>query len=173
MKFREAGTEERGYIHMNAKKIWDSYKFPLLLLGGIFTGAILGIVLGEKAKVLAPLGDIFLNLMFTIVVPMVFVPITTAVGNVVNMKQLGKILGSLVLTFVATDMFAAALVLVVVDIWPPGGHLPVRQRRHHCLHDHYSPGEGEGLAGKTYRKRRGQSLILRRYDKLKLRRSFQ
>ena len=60
--------DERGIL-MNAKKIWDSYKFPLLLLGGIFTGAILGIILGEKAKVLAPLGDIFLNLMFTIVVP--------------------------------------------------------------------------------------------------------
>lgn len=43
---------------MNAKKIWDSYKFPLLLLGGIFTGAILGIILGEKAKVLAPLGNV-------------------------------------------------------------------------------------------------------------------
>ena len=104
---------------MNAKKIWDSYKFPLLLLGGIFTGAILGIILGEKAKVLAPLGDIFLNLMFTIVVPMVYVSITTAVGNMVNMKRLGKILGSLVCTFVVTGGFAAALVLVVVNIWPP------------------------------------------------------
>ncbi len=38
---------------MNAKKIWDSYKFPLLLLGGIFIGAVLGMVLGEKATVLA------------------------------------------------------------------------------------------------------------------------
>ncbi|MDO5417783.1 MAG: dicarboxylate/amino acid:cation symporter [Lachnospiraceae bacterium] len=104
---------------MNAKKIWDSYKFPLLLLGGILIGAILGVILGEKATVLAPLGDIFLNLMFTIVVPMVFVSITTAVGNMVNMKRLGKILGSLVLTFVVTGMFAAALVLVVVNVWPP------------------------------------------------------
>lgn len=68
---------------------------------------------------MSPLGDIFLNLMFTIVVPMVFVSITTAVGNMVNMKRLGKILGSLVLTFVVTGMFAAALVLVVVNIWPP------------------------------------------------------
>lgn len=104
---------------MNAKKIWQSYKFPLILLGGIFIGALIGIIFGEKATVLSPLGDIFLNLMFTIVVPMVFVSITTAVGNMVNMKRLGKILGSLVLTFVVTGMFAAALVLVVVNIWPP------------------------------------------------------
>lgn len=110
---------------MNAKKIWDSYKFPLLLVGGILVGAILGIVLGEKATVLAPIGDIFLNLMFTIVVPMVFVSITTAVGNMVNMKRLGKILGSLVLTFVVTGMFAAALVLVVVNVWPPAANTTI------------------------------------------------
>jgi len=110
---------------MNAKKIWDSYKFPLLLLGGIFIGAIVGLVMGEKAKVFAPLGDIFLNLMFTIVVPMVFVSITTAVGNMVNMKRLGKILGSLVLTFVVTGMFAAALVLVVVNVWPPAANTAI------------------------------------------------
>lgn len=48
---------------MNTKKIWDSYKFPLLLLGGIFIGAVLGMVLGEKATVLAPLGDNFSGLM--------------------------------------------------------------------------------------------------------------
>ncbi len=110
---------------MNAKKIWDSYKFPLLLLGGIFTGAVLGIILGEKARVLAPLGDIFLNLMFTIVVPMVYVSITTAVGNMVNMKRLGKILGSLVCTFIVTGGFAAALVLVVVNIWPPAANTAI------------------------------------------------
>ncbi len=110
---------------MNAKKIWDSYKFPLLLLGGIFLGAIIGMIFGEKATVLSPLGDIFLNLMFTIVVPMVYVSITTAVGNMVNMKRLGKILGSLVLTFIVTGAFAAVLVLTVVNIWPPAANTAI------------------------------------------------
>ncbi len=104
---------------MNAKKVWDSYKFPLLLIGGILIGAVIGAVFGEKATVLSPLGDIFLNLMFTIVVPMVYISITTAVGNMVNMKRLGKILGSLVLTFIVTGAFAAVVVLAVINIWPP------------------------------------------------------
>lgn len=99
--------------------MWENYKFPLMLLGGILIGSILGVVLGEKASVLAPIGDIFLNLMFTIVVPMVFVSITASVGAMVNMKRLGKILGSLVLTFVVTGLFASVLVLVVVNVWPP------------------------------------------------------
>ncbi|QUH21699.1 dicarboxylate/amino acid:cation symporter [Alkaliphilus sp. B6464] len=110
---------------MDKKKIWKNYRFPLILLGGIITGAILGVILGEKATVFAPLGDIFINLMFTIVVPMVFVSIATAVGSMLNMKRLGKILGSMVLTFVVTGCFAAVLVLTVVNVWPPAANTAI------------------------------------------------
>ncbi|MBS5063366.1 MAG: dicarboxylate/amino acid:cation symporter [Hungatella hathewayi] len=110
---------------MNKKKVWESYRFPLILLAGIVIGAIIGLVFGEKATVLAPLGDIFINLMFTIVVPMVFISITNAVGSMLNMKRLGKILGSLVVTFIVTGLFAAVLVLVVVNIWPPAANTTI------------------------------------------------
>ncbi|WZL74651.1 dicarboxylate/amino acid:cation symporter [Clostridiaceae bacterium 35-E11] len=110
---------------MDKKKVWKRYRSPLILLGGIIAGAILGVVLGEKATVFAPLGDIFINLMFTIVVPMVFVSIATAVGSMLNMKRLGKILGSLVLTFVVTGCLAAVLVLMVVNIWPPAANTAI------------------------------------------------
>lgn len=110
---------------MDKKKVWESYRSSLVLLGGIVVGAILGVVLGKKASVLAPLGDIFLNLMFTIVVPMVFVSISTAVGSMMNMKRLGKILGSLVLTFIVTGCFASLLVLTVVNIWPPSANTTI------------------------------------------------
>ncbi len=111
--------------NMGKKKIWESYRSPLILLGGIIAGAILGVVLGEKATVFEPLGNIFINLMFTIVVPMVFVSIATAVGSMLNMKRLGKILGSLMLTFVVTGCFAAVLVLVVVNIWSPAANTAI------------------------------------------------
>ena len=111
---------------MTKKELWESYRFPLILLGGIVLGAIIGIVFGKQATVLKPLGDIFINLMFTIVVPMVFVSIATAVGSMLNLKRLGKILGSLVFTFIVTGMFAATLVLVVVNIWPPAANTTVQ-----------------------------------------------
>ncbi|MDR3142641.1 MAG: dicarboxylate/amino acid:cation symporter [Tannerellaceae bacterium] len=104
---------------MDRKKIWQSYRFPLVLLAGIAIGAIIGVVMGEKATVLAPVGDIFINLMFMIVVPLVFVSIVNAVGSMLNMKRLGKILGSLTVTFIVTGIFAAILALVTVNIWPP------------------------------------------------------
>lgn len=104
---------------MNKSTIWKNYKFPIILMLGILTGSIVGLVFGEKAKVLSPLGDIFLNLMFTIVVPMVFVSISSAVGNMVNMKRLGKILGNLIAVFLVTGAIAGVVVLVAVNVFPP------------------------------------------------------
>ena len=77
---------------MKNKKFFDRY-FPFILLAGIVIGSFLGLILGEKATILKPLGDIFLNLMFTIVVPMVFISITSAVASMADLRRLGKILG--------------------------------------------------------------------------------
>lgn len=104
---------------MERSKFWGNYGSSILLLMGIIVGSIVGVVLGEKAMILSPIGDIFLNLMFTIVVPMVFISISTAVGNMLNMKRLGKILGSLMAIFIGTGIVAAILIFVVVNIFPP------------------------------------------------------
>lgn len=104
---------------MQNKTFWENYRFPIILLSGIFIGSVLGIVLGKDATVLKPFGDIFLNLMFTAVVPLVFVTIASAVGSMVDMKRLGKIVGYLFLVFLLTGLVAAVLVLIVVNIFPP------------------------------------------------------
>jgi len=77
------------------KSSWESYKFPIILLGAIVIGCILGLILGEDADVLKPLGDIFINLMFTIVVPLVFLTISSAVASMASLHRLGKIMGAL------------------------------------------------------------------------------
>ena len=104
---------------MQKKTFWQQYQMPILLLGGIAIGAILGIVAPEFGKKLKPLGDIFLNLMFTIVVPLVFASIASAVGAMANMKRLGKILGSTVATFLVTGAFAGICVLIWVNLFSP------------------------------------------------------
>lgn len=101
------------------KTFWENYRFSLTLIISIAIGSIIGLIFGEKATVLKPFGDIFLNLMFTAVTPLVFITIASAVGNMVNMKRLGKILGNMFLTFVVTGLIAAILILVVVKIFPP------------------------------------------------------
>lgn len=110
---------------MNKKEIWNSYRFPILLVLGILIGSGFGAVAGDKAAIVKPLGDIFLNLMFMIVVPMVFVSISSAVGSMVNMKRLGSILGSLLIVFVGTGAVAAVLVLAAVNIFPPAANTSI------------------------------------------------
>ena len=58
------------------KKFFKTYKSIIILLAAIVIGAIVGIVFKEKAAILSPLGDIFLNLMFVIIVPLIFLSIS-------------------------------------------------------------------------------------------------
>ncbi len=104
---------------MSKKKGWFQRYFPVILLGGIGLGFLLGYLLGERATILKPLGDIFLNLMFTIVVPMVFISITSAVASMADLRRLGKILGFTLLIFIITGLIASAFILITVNIWPP------------------------------------------------------
>lgn len=107
------------------KSIWKSYRFPILLISSILVGSILGLILGEKATVLKPLGDIFLNLMFTAIVPLVFATISSAIGNMMDMKRLGKILGSLLLVFVITGFIAGVVIISVVTVYPPAAGVQI------------------------------------------------
>ncbi len=101
------------------KSVWESYRFPILLIGSIITGSVIGIILGEKATVLKPFGDIFMNLMFTAIVPLVFVTIASAVGNMMNMKRLGSILGNMFKVFVVTGIIAGIVIILSVTVFPP------------------------------------------------------
>lgn len=90
------------------QSLWQQYKIPILLLGGIAAGSLIGVISPSLGQTLKPVGDIFLNLLFTIVVPLVFVSIACAVGCMANMARLGKILGGTVAVFLSTGAVAAA-----------------------------------------------------------------
>ena len=102
-------------------KKWKNYLFPIILLCSILLGCILGIILGEKASILKPFGEVFLNLMYTIVVPLVFFTISSSVANMVDMKRLGKILKYVFLVFFITSAIAAILMLLVLFLIDPVG----------------------------------------------------
>ena len=74
------------------KKFLSNYKSTIILLVAIIVGAIVGIIFQEKATKLQPLGDIFLNLLFVIIVPLIFLTITTSIAKMENPKRLGKIM---------------------------------------------------------------------------------
>lgn len=89
------------------KKILKNYKSTIILIGGIILGTIVGLVFKEKAAVLSPLGDIFINLMFVVIVPLVFLTISSSIIKMENPKRLGKIMIVIILVFLLMSLVAA------------------------------------------------------------------
>jgi len=88
------------------KKFLSNYKQSIILLSAIILGGILGLILGEKATMLSPLGDLFLNLMFVIIVPLVFTTISTSIAKMKQPKRFGKIMRTIMLVIVVTSIIA-------------------------------------------------------------------
>jgi len=95
--------------------LWTSYKFPLILLCGIAAGSLIGWFAPEFGVQLKPFGDIFLNLVFSVVVPVVFFSISSAVASMANMKRLGRILGYMLAVFVVTGLISAVIMCFAVN----------------------------------------------------------
>ena len=91
------------------KKFLSNYKSTIILLVAIIVGSIIGIIFKEKATILSPLGDLFLNLLLVIIIPLIFLNITTAISKMKQPKRLGKIIGSILLVFVLTSIVAVLI----------------------------------------------------------------
>ncbi|WP_339164979.1 dicarboxylate/amino acid:cation symporter [Siminovitchia sp. FSL W7-1587] len=102
-----------------------AYRFPLILLSAIIIGSIIGLIFGEKAGVIRPLGDLFINLLFMVVVPLVFFSISSAVANMDSMRRLGKIMGWMITIFVVTGIIASVTMLAATVIFPMGSGVDI------------------------------------------------
>ena len=65
-----------------------------------------GIIFQEKATILKPLGDIFLNLLLVVIVPLIFLTITTSITKMKTPKRLGKIIVTIITVFIITSLIA-------------------------------------------------------------------
>lgn len=88
------------------KKILKTYKSTLILLGAIILGGIIGIIFKEDALFLKPFGDIFINLLFIVIVPLIFVTLTTGIIKTDSPKRLGKIMSRIVIVFAVMSVVA-------------------------------------------------------------------
>ena len=107
------------------KKIVDkssvkrNYRFLAILLAAMVAGALVGWFWPDFGHKIAFLGKVFINMMFCIVVPLVFASIAGSIAGMESRHRAGKIMGTTVATFVITGAIAAVIMFVLMKIFPP------------------------------------------------------
>lgn len=97
---------------------FKNYSSILLLILGILIGSLVGLFATDLIYYLKPIGDIFLNLLFTVVIPLIFFAIASAVANIDQGKHLGKIISTMALAFLGTVLIAAIYMIGVMAFFP-------------------------------------------------------
>lgn len=103
------------------QQVLKNYSGILLLLFGITVGSIIGIVAPNIVDYLKPLGDIFLNLLFVSVVPLVFFAVANSIASLEQQSKFGKIMLIMGFTFLFFIITAAVFTIIVVYLFPVSG----------------------------------------------------
>lgn len=108
-------------MQQGIQELLKNYSGILLLLFGITVGSIIGIVAPNIVDYLKPLGDIFLNLLFVSVVPLVFFAVANSVSSLEQQSKFGKIMLIMCFTFLFFIITAALFTILVVYFFPVSG----------------------------------------------------
>lgn len=97
------------------KKVLKNYKGTLIMLICVIVGAVSGLIFKEKASIVKPFGDLFLNLLLVIIVPLIFFTITSSISKMKEKKRLSKILINTIIVFLITSIVAVLFGFVVTS----------------------------------------------------------
>ena len=97
----------------------QNYRSTILLVLGLLLGALLGIFLPSVVPYIKPIGDIFLNLLFILIVPLVFFSIATAIYNLKQRQMVGRVLGITMIVFIVLGLIAGILTYLGCIVFNP------------------------------------------------------
>lgn len=104
---------------MDKKSVIKNYRFLFIMILAMVLGSVCGFVAPGFSTLINPLGKLFINMMFCIVVPLVFASIAGAIAKMKSMARAGKIVWVTIATFVITGAIAAVIMFVIVKAFPP------------------------------------------------------
>src|SRR5688500_19378856 len=115
-------------------------KLHTKILLGLVIGAVVGIAANQllggdhravvfvNKYIAGPAGQIFLRLLFMIVIPLVFASIALGVAGLGDLRRVGRVGGKAIGYFLASTALAATLGLVIVSLVRPGERIPEATR---------------------------------------------
>lgn len=100
-----------------------SYSFPLLIVSAMILGTFAGCLLGDKTEYLKPLGDLFLNLLLTAIVPVIFFSVSSAIARSASLGKLTHLSFYTSVVFIMTNIIVSILTICVVKLFPLASNL--------------------------------------------------
>ena len=104
---------------MGKRSVLKNYGFLGVMLLSMLLGCVLGWIAPGAAVAVKPLGTVFINMMFCVVVPLVFASVAGSVASMGNMRRAGRIMGITVTVFVVTGTIAAIIMFALMKVVPP------------------------------------------------------
>jgi len=90
------------------------------ILVGMVVGSVAGALLGERATIVEPLGDVFIRLLVLAAVPLVFFNLLAGLTAMTDLRTFGRLAGKILSYFVVTDIVALCLGLAAMSFLRPG-----------------------------------------------------
>ncbi|MCL1144227.1 dicarboxylate/amino acid:cation symporter [Shewanella gaetbuli] len=105
--------------------MWNAlgaYRSSIILLLALILGGVLGFGLPDFALSLKPIGQIFLNLLFMIIVPLVAISVMSSIARMTDLKKLGAILVSIMVVSILMAIIpAVGITLLALSFDPAQG----------------------------------------------------
>ena len=99
---------------------WKGLQLWVKIMVGMVLGLLAGFVLGPDATVLKPLGDLFLNGIKMLIVPLVFCSLVSGVTAMKDTSTMGRVALKSIVLYLATGAIAISLGLVIGHVFAPG-----------------------------------------------------
>ncbi|MBZ5489080.1 dicarboxylate/amino acid:cation symporter [Halomonas aquamarina] len=90
------------------------------ILAGLALGILAGALLGEDASVFKPLGDIFINGIMMLIVPLVFSTLVVGITSMRDPQKMGRIGARTISLYLLTTAFAISIGLLLSTLLQPG-----------------------------------------------------
>ncbi len=90
-------------------------------------GIVAGILAGERAEVVQPLGDLFIRLLMMAVIPLVFFNLLAGITSLADPRSLGRVGGKIVAYYLTTTVAALTLGLTAMHFFKPGNGMQLRE----------------------------------------------
>jgi Na+/H+-dicarboxylate symporter len=90
------------------------------IIAGLALGILAGALMGEQASVFKPLGDIFINGIKMLIVPLVFSTLVVGITGMRDPQKMGRVGARTIGLYLVTTAFAIVIGLVAATIFQPG-----------------------------------------------------